>query len=91
MQIYALSTGSFTRGARSWRFSLGHYARPLVGGSLIKGVFAKRFSNLPVWLLFLALFNISNGFRLLGLILIFRAGNNSIEDPNVIMEKESRS
>ncbi len=93
MQIYALSTGSFTRGALIMAiFALGTMPGLLgVGGftSLIKGVFAKRFFKFAgLVVIFLALFNISNGFRLLGLDFNFSEPETIVsEDPNVIMEK----
>lgn len=92
MQIYALSTGSFTRGALIMAiFALGTMPGLLgVGGftSFIKGVFAKRFFKFAgLVVIFLALFNISNGFRLLGLNFNFSEPKIIVsEDPNVIME-----
>lgn len=91
MQIYALSTGSFARGALIMAiFALGTMPGLLgVGGitSFIKGVFAKRFFKFAgLVVIFLALFNISNGFRLLGWSLDSTEPVIISEDPNVVME-----
>ncbi|TSC93810.1 MAG: Heavy metal transport/detoxification protein [Candidatus Berkelbacteria bacterium Licking1014_85] len=88
MQVYAISTGSFSKGAMIMGlFALGTMPGLLsVGGltSAIKGVFAQRFFKFAgLLVVFLALFNISNGANLLGINLQFlrfsntNASNNS--------------
>lgn len=69
MQLYAVSTGSFARGALIMGiFALGTAPGLLgVGGltSVVKGIFAQRFFKFAgILVMFLALFNINNGFTL---------------------------
>lgn len=71
MQLYAVSTGSFTQGALIMGlFALGTAPGLLgVGGltSVIKGIFAKRFFKFAgILVIFLAMFNVSNGYNLMG-------------------------
>jgi sulfite exporter TauE/SafE/plastocyanin domain-containing protein/copper chaperone CopZ len=95
MQLYAISTGSFTRGFLIMGiFALGTAPGLLgVGGltSVIKGIFAKRFFKFAgILVIFLAMFNISNGYNLTGLQLgsALGAGNaaTAANDPNVKLE-----
>lgn len=91
MQVYALSTGSFARGALIMAvFALGTMPGLLgVGGftSFIKGVFAKRFFKFAgLVIIFLAIFNISNGFRLLGWTFDSAEPVVVSQDPNVRIE-----
>jgi len=69
MQLYAVSTGSFLHGALIMGvFALGTAPGLLgIGGltSVVKGIFAQRFFKFAgVLVIFLALFNINNGFTL---------------------------
>lgn len=71
MQLYAMSTGKFWTGALIMgTFAVGTAPGLLgIGGltSVIKGVFAKRFFKFAgLLVIFLAVFNISNGFNLTG-------------------------
>lgn len=71
MQLYAMSTGDFLSGAMVMGvFALGTAPGLLgVGGltAMVKGIFAKRFFKLAgIAVIFLSLFNISNGYRLTG-------------------------
>ncbi len=71
MQLYAISTGSFTQGALIMGvFALGTAPGLLgIGGltSVIKGIFAKRFFKFAgVLVVILAFFNIANGYNLTG-------------------------
>lgn len=103
MQVYALSTGSFTRGALIMSvFALGTMPGLLgVGGvtSFIKGVFAKRFFKFAgLVVIFLAIFNISNGFRLLGWsfdpaepVIVSQDPNVKIENGVQVINMEERS
>jgi sulfite exporter TauE/SafE/copper chaperone CopZ len=95
MQLYAMSTGNFLSGALIMAvFAIGTAPGLLsIGGltSVIKGGFAKfffKFAGLVV--IFLALFNISNGFNLTGFALDlggFPASNGTNNQPtNVTME-----
>jgi sulfite exporter TauE/SafE/copper chaperone CopZ len=72
MQLYAMSTGSFIRGALIMGiFAIGTAPGLLgVGGltSVIKGVFARRFFKFAgIVVIILAIFNLSNGFNLTGI------------------------
>ena len=72
MQIYAVSTGSFTKGALiMFLFALGTMPGLLgIGGltSVIKGAFARYFFKfVALALLILAVWNISNGYNLTGI------------------------
>lgn len=92
MQLYAMSTGSFWRGALILgTFALGTAPGLLgIGGltSVVKGVFARRFfMGAGFVVVALAVFNISNGMNLSGLTSAL-AGSNSPTtataiDPNV--------
>ncbi|MBI2411402.1 MAG: sulfite exporter TauE/SafE family protein [Candidatus Kerfeldbacteria bacterium] len=92
MQLYAMSSGSFTKGALIMGvFALGTAPGLLgIGGisSAVKGVFAQRFFKFAgVVVILFALFNISNGYHLTG----FNAGladsnETTAADPNVTME-----
>ncbi|EKE24936.1 MAG: hypothetical protein ACD_5C00351G0002 [uncultured bacterium] len=95
MQLYAISTGSFTQGALIMGiFALGTAPGLLgIGGltSVIKGIFAKRFFKFAgVLVILLAFFNISNGYNLAGWQ--FPSGDGQVastsvkSDPNVTME-----
>lgn len=95
MQLYAISTGSFTKGALIMGiFALGTAPGLLgIGGltSVIKGIFAKRFFKFAgILVVLLAFFNISNGYNLAGWQLPTGSGqadSASVKsDPNVIME-----
>ncbi len=100
MQLYAVSTGSFSEGALIMgMFALGTAPGLLgVGGlaSSVKGVFAKRFFKFAgILVIFLAMFNITNGFNLTGWqVPTFKTQNstdnnktkNQVSDPNVTME-----
>ncbi|MDD5083413.1 MAG: sulfite exporter TauE/SafE family protein [Candidatus Moranbacteria bacterium] len=71
MQLYAISTGSFTQGALIMGiFALGTAPGLLgVGGltSIIKGIFAQRFFKFAgIVVILLAVFNINNGYNLTG-------------------------
>lgn len=71
MQLYAISTGSFAQGALIMGiFALGTAPGLLgIGGltSVIKGIFAKRFFKFAgILVIFLAMFNITNGYNLTG-------------------------
>ncbi|HEX8974344.1 MAG TPA: sulfite exporter TauE/SafE family protein [Patescibacteria group bacterium] len=71
MQLYAVSTGSFMRGALIMGvFALGTAPGLLgVGGltSVVKGIFAQRFFKFAgILVIFLAMFNIANGYNLTG-------------------------
>ncbi|KKQ01960.1 MAG: hypothetical protein US11_C0002G0019 [Candidatus Roizmanbacteria bacterium GW2011_GWA2_36_23] len=96
MQLYAISSGNPITGAMTMGiFALGTAPGLLgIGGltSIIKGIFAKtffKFAGLVV--VFLALFNLLNGYNLTGLnIDVFSAFNNATSvnsnDPNVVTE-----
>lgn len=96
MQLYAVSTRSFTQGALIMGvFALGTAPGLLgVGGlaSAVKGAFAKRFFKFAgILVIFLAMFNISNGYNLTGGQVFTNskqpiAANKQISDPNVKME-----
>jgi sulfite exporter TauE/SafE len=96
MQIYAVSTGSFSRGALIMGvFALGTAPGLLgIGGltSVVKGIFAKRFYKFAgVLVIAFALFNISNGYNLTGWQVLANTKNQTlntkkIEDPNVKLE-----
>lgn len=96
MQLYAISTGSFIQGALIMGiFALGTAPGLLsVGGltSVIKGIFARRFFKFSgLLVIFLALFNISNGYNLTGWQLGFNSDTKtvpsvSVNDPNVKLE-----
>ncbi len=71
MQLFAMSTGSFSSGALIMgTFAIGTAPGLLgVGGltSIVKGSFAKKFFKFTgLLVIFLALFNISNGYNLTG-------------------------
>ncbi|HEX7586567.1 MAG TPA: sulfite exporter TauE/SafE family protein [Patescibacteria group bacterium] len=95
MQLYAISTGSFTRGFLIMGiFALGTAPGLLsVGGltSLIKGIFAQRFFKFAgILVVILAFFNIANGYNLTGWQLgsAFGAENSATiaNDSNVKIE-----
>ena len=95
MQLYAVSAGSFSRGALIMGvFALGTAPGLLgVGGltSVIKGAFAQRFFKFAgLVVMFLALFNISNGYTLTGwqMAAAPKSGQSvtSANDSNVKME-----
>lgn len=95
MQLYAISTGSFSRGAMIMGvFALGTAPGLLgIGGltSVIKGIFAKRFFKFAgILVVILAFFNIANGYNLTGWQLptsnLQQTTNNKIQDANVTME-----
>jgi sulfite exporter TauE/SafE/copper chaperone CopZ len=71
MQLYAISTGSFTQGALIMGIFASGTAPGLlgVGGftSVIKGIFAQRFFKFSgIVVILLAFFNINNGYNLTG-------------------------
>ena len=95
MQLFAISTGSFSRGALIMGiFALGTAPGLLsVGGltSVVKGIFAKRFFKFAgVLVIFLAMFNIANGYNLTGWQIATdnkqQTTNNGNADPNVTLE-----
>ena len=92
MQLYAISTGSFLSGALTMGiFAIGTSPGLLgIGGltSLIKGVFAKRFFKfVGVVVIFMALFNMVNGFNLTGLNFTFASTSpNSSGNSNATIE-----
>lgn len=94
MQLFAMSTGSIITGALTMGvFALGTAPGLLgIGGltSVVKGSMARIFfKTAGVVVIFLALFNLSNGLNLLGInssllgILTNRATASSVQDPNV--------
>ena len=96
MQLYAVSTGSFMAGAMIMGvFALGT-APGLLGvgaiASAARGAFAKRFFAFAgVVVIFLAFFNIANGYNLLGLNGVRngaaqQAASKSVSDSNVKLE-----
>lgn len=95
MQLYAISTGSFTQGALIMGiFALGTAPGLLgVGGltSVIKGIFAQRFFKFAgVLVIILAFFNIANGYNLTGWQVGGASGSENsaaaVNDPNVKIE-----
>lgn len=98
MQLYAMSTGNFWAGALIMgTFALGTAPGLLgVGGltSLLKGAFAKKFFKfVGLLVVFLAIFNITNGFNLAGLsaklsnLKSAQSASNTVkDDPNVKLE-----
>lgn len=95
MQLYAMSTGNFWSGAFIMgAFALGTAPGLLgIGGltSVLKGAFAKKFFKFTgLLVVFLAIFNISNGYRLTGWKNIFAfersAQVTAKDDPNVKIE-----
>ncbi len=85
MQLYAMSTGNFFSGALIMgTFALGTAPGLLgIGGltSILKGALAKKFFKFTgLLVMFLAIFNISNGYRLTGWQNVFaKLGNQSTE------------
>ncbi|HMN19395.1 MAG TPA: sulfite exporter TauE/SafE family protein, partial [Candidatus Moranbacteria bacterium] len=95
MQLYAVSTGSFAQGALIMGvFALGTAPGLLgIGGltSLVKGIFAKRFFKFAgILVIFLAFFNIANGYNLTGwqgvALEKTQPGAANVADPNVTQE-----
>lgn len=92
MQLYAMSTGNFLSGALIMGvFAIGTAPGLLsIGGltSIIKGSFAKMFFKFAgLIVIFLALFNISNGYNLIGWTLDFGSNTSTTgQSPNVVME-----
>lgn len=94
MQLYAMTTGSFIGGALIMAtFAIGTAPGLLgIGGvtSIIKGTFAKRFFKFAgIIVLLLAIFNITNGLHLTGLVsspVKTISNNTNISDPNVSIE-----
>ncbi len=99
MQLYAMSTGSFWRGALILStFAIGTAPGLLsIGGmtSILKGVFARRFFKFAgIVVISLAIFNISNGLNLTGIKASFisksqgelNSSNLETDDPNVTIE-----
>jgi len=95
MQLYAMTTGSFMGGALIMAtFAVGTAPGLLgIGGftSLIKGNFAKRFFKFAgIVVIFLAIFNITNGLHLTGLVSLpaktTTTNNKNVNDPNVVIE-----
>ncbi|MDP3696892.1 MAG: sulfite exporter TauE/SafE family protein, partial [Candidatus Taylorbacteria bacterium] len=81
VQIYAISTGSFTKGALiMFLFALGTMPGLLgIGGftSMVKGAFARYFFKFTALvLLILAVWNISNGYNLTGITLTSFGGSS---------------
>ena len=84
MQVYAISTGSFTQGALiMFLFALGTMPGLLgIGGltSAVKGWFARYFFKfVALVLLILAVWNISNGYNLTGITFAGSVQNNAKE------------
>ena len=96
MQLYAVGSGSFTQGALIMGiFALGTAPGLLgVGGlaSVVRGIFARRFFKFAgILVIFLAMFNIANGYNLTGLQILTNnkqqtTNNKQVSDPNVTME-----
>lgn len=101
MQLYAMSTGSFIKGALILGvFAIGTAPGLLsVGGltSVIKGAFAKKFFKFAgLLVVFLAMFNMANGWNLTGwrlpnLLQNYKSNEttnstNNANDPNVTLE-----
>jgi len=87
MQLYAMTTGSFTQGALIMSiFALGTTPGLLgVGGlaSVLKGQSAKKFFKFAgLVVLFLAVFNITNGYNLTGWGAFNFSQNNQIQNVN---------
>ena len=85
MQVYAISTGSFTKGAIiMFLFALGTMPGLLgIGGftSLVKGAFARYFFKfVALVLLILAVTNISNGYNLTGITFAGSNGNDAKQE-----------
>lgn len=95
MQLFAVSTGSFTQGALVMGvFALGTAPGLLgIGGltSAVKGIFAKRFFKFAgIVVVIMALFNISNGYNLTGwqfgeAAVSDKGSAVEVKDPNVKM------
>lgn len=84
MQVYAISTGSFTQGVIiMFLFALGTMPGLLgIGGltSVVKGWFARYFFKfVALVLLILAVMNMSNGYNLTG-ITFARSGQNNVKE-----------
>lgn len=84
VQVYAISTGSFTQGALiMFLFALGTMPGLLgIGGltSVVKGWFARYFFKfVALVLLILAVWNVSNGFNLTGITFAGSGQNNAKE------------
>lgn len=95
MQLYAMSTGSFWKGALIMGvFALGTAPGLLsIGGltSVLKGMFARRFFKFAgILVIVLSIVNISNGARLTGINFNFSSTENNrsveVNDPNVTLE-----
>lgn len=96
MQLYAVSSGNFSQGALIMgMFALGTAPGLLgVGGlaSVVRGIFAKRFFKFAgILVVFLAFFNIANGYNLTGWQAPTIGTQKSVlgtqaTDPNVTME-----
>ncbi|HBI34339.1 MAG TPA: hypothetical protein DEA43_01695 [Candidatus Moranbacteria bacterium] len=95
MQLYAVSSGSFTQGAMIMGiFALGTAPGLLgIGGlaSVVRGIFAQRFFKFAgILVIFLAMFNIANGYNLTGWqvskVESRKLKVESVIDPNVTME-----
>jgi len=91
MQLYAMSTGNFWSGAFIMGvFALGTAPGLLgIGGltSVIKGQFAKKFYMfVGILVVFLALFNISNGYNLTGWRIFSKVEKATQNDQNVAVE-----
>jgi sulfite exporter TauE/SafE/copper chaperone CopZ len=94
MQLYAVSTGSFGKGALIMGlFALGTAPGLLgVGGltSVVKGIFARRFFKATgILVIFLAMFNITNGYNLTGWREI--TGNSKLETENKVLEEKNKN
>ena len=93
MQLYAMSTGSFTTGALVMgTFALGTAPGLLgIGGitSVVKGIFAKRFFKFAgLLVIFFSLFNIANGYNLTGWQ-IGSGQSNAIQGPDANVKIEN--
>lgn len=95
MQLYAISTGDPVKGAITMgAFALGTAPGLLgIGGltSVVKGAFAKAFFKFAgIIVIVLALFNISNGYNLTGIVFASpfssSVASTASSDPNVILE-----
>lgn len=95
MQLYAISTGDPIKGAITMGiFAIGTATGLLgIGGltSVVRGAFAKSFFKFAgIVVIALAIFNISNGYNLTGLVFAspFSLNNPASSDPNITLSQE---
>ena len=93
MQLYAISTGDPIQGAITMgAFAIGTAPGLLgIGGltSVVKGAIAKSFFKFAgIIVIALAVYNISNGYNLTGIVFAspFSSNNSTVSDPNVTLE-----